>query len=235
MHKFVYCVIEEIVNFIKENRIKFIKIKNAKNRNGKPKSQYKCEDWMTRELYFRFCDIFHLVEPEPRLRSRKRFDIFIENDKEYLWIEAKERFKAGGNKGYLGDLEKAINELIKNDECEKLLFFSTYNEPIDNIIENLANLAKKLEEKFGVEPKNSENIIKEIKEKKYTTIKIEDKERNKIIEIKLEIRGKEIRLCDTKTLYLHFYIFEKLSNSKVNYLPIGYLKNSKISSQKEKK
>jgi hypothetical protein len=146
-------VIEEIVNFIKENRIKFIKIKNAKNRKGNPKSQYKCEDWMKTELYFRFRDIFHLVEPEPTLSLElveEKFDIFIEDDKEDLWIEAKERFNGGSNKSYLNDnsLREAICKFIKNDKCKELLFFSTYDEPIDKIIKNENDLEKKLKKKL---------------------------------------------------------------------------------------
>jgi hypothetical protein len=187
MHKLVDCVIEEIVNFIKENRIKFIKIKNAKNRNGKPKSQYKCEDWMKTELYFRFCDIFHTVEPEPKLSSGKRFDFFIKNDEESLWIEAKERFNGGkNNKKYNNnnDLIKAINEFIEDNECKELLFFSTYDEPIDEIIKN--NLEEKLKKEFDEKLKSKEKTIL------------------------LEPRGEEIKLCNTETLYLHFYIITKL-------------------------
>jgi hypothetical protein len=219
MPKLVDCVIEEIVNFIKENRIKFIKIKNAINRKGKPKSQYKCEDWMTRELYFRFRDIFHTVEPEPILPSRKSFDLFIKNDEESLWIEAKERFNGGRNKDYLkkDDLIKAIYEFIKCKECKELLFFSTYDKPIDEIIKNENDLAEKLRKEIedlkekGKLPEGKEIKVEPTEENKNKVIiKItkEGKEENKI---EICLKGKKIKLCHTYyTLYLHFYIIKKL-------------------------
>ena len=186
MHKLVYCVIEEIVNFIKENRIKFIGIKNVRDRHGNTKKQYKCEDWMKTELYFRFRDIFHTVEPEPTLSSKKRFDFFIKNDGESLWIEAKERFNGGNNRNYVNDnsLIEAICKFIEDDECKELLFFSTYDEPIDEIIKN--NLEEKLKKEFDEKLKSEEKTIL------------------------LEPRGEEIKLCNTETLYLHFYFIKKL-------------------------
>jgi hypothetical protein len=185
MSKLVYRVIEEIMKFIEKNQTKFIDIKNVRDKHGNPKNQYKCEDWLTTELYFRFRDRFHTVEPEPTLSSGKRFDFFIKNDEECLWIEAKERFNGGDNKKYKNnkDLIKAINEFIENDGCKELLFFSTYDEPIDEIIKN--NLEEKLKEKFD----------EKLKSRGKTTL--------------LEPRGEEIKLCNTETLYLHFYIITK--------------------------
>ncbi|MGC8735014.1 MAG: hypothetical protein ACP5RD_08315, partial [bacterium] len=148
MSKLVYCVIEEIKKFIEENRIKFIKIKNVRDRKGKLKKQYKCEDWMTTELYFRFRNIFHTVEPEPALSLGERFDIFIKDDEERLWIEAKERFNGGNNKDYLNDLIEAISKFIIDDECKELLFFSTYDKSIDKININENDLVEKLYKKL---------------------------------------------------------------------------------------
>ncbi len=223
MHKLVDCVIGEIVKFIKENQIKFIKIKNVRDRHGNPKKQYKCEDWLTTELYFRFHNIFHTIEPEPAPSlelGKERFDIFIEDDKEHLWIEAKERFNGGDNQSYLNDgsLIEAICKFIKYNECKELLFFSTYDKPINKIIKNKNDLEKKLKEKLkDLEEKRKLLECKEIKvepteeNKNKFIIKItKEGEKEKNIEILLEPRGEEIKLCNTETLYLHFYIITKL-------------------------
>lgn len=42
------CVKQEIENFVKENELKFLKIKHVEDiESKKPKAQYKCEKWMT--------------------------------------------------------------------------------------------------------------------------------------------------------------------------------------------
>ncbi|GAB6078390.1 hypothetical protein [Hydrogenobaculum acidophilum] len=193
------CVKEEIENFIKENRIKFLKIKNApapKDKEEKGKNQYKCEKWMTTELYFRFSDIFDRVVPEP---GKREGDMFIQHKDECLFIEAKERFHGGGNANYIKDkngLCKAIEEFI-NHNCKKFLFFSTYNEPIDEILKNKENKENKKNKKNKTTYKKFKDILDKQKSSKDICIKIiNEMKSNEIadypIEREIEIQGNNI-------------------------------------------